>query len=61
MSLLVATLLLPLGCAKSPSDEALLKIKLYQNWELQPGDTIGDRKVLGGLGDIAVALDGNPV
>ncbi|MBD2076111.1 hypothetical protein H6F86_19990 [Phormidium sp. FACHB-592] len=61
ISLLVATLLLPLGCAKSPSDEALLKIKLYQNWELQPGDTISDRKVLGGLGDIAVALDGNPV
>ena len=61
MSLLVAMLLLPLGCAKPPSEEAPLKIKLYQNWELQPGDTIADRKVLGGLGDIAVALDGNYV
>ncbi len=61
MSLLVVTLLLPLGCAKPPSEDAPLKIKLYQNWELQPGDTIADRTVLGGLGDIAVALDGNQV
>jgi hypothetical protein len=58
---LFATLLLPLGCAKSPSDEAPLTIKLYQRWELQPGDSIADRQVLGGLGDIAVALDGNRV
>ncbi|XHX78250.1 MAG: hypothetical protein RBJ76_28120 [Stenomitos frigidus ULC029] len=56
-----AALLLPLGCAQAPVEEAPLKIKLYQTWELHPGAMIGDRKVLGGLGDIAMALDGNPV
>ena len=59
-SLLVAALFLPLGCTQ-PSDESSLNIKLYQNWVLQPGDTIADRKVLGGLGDISIALDGNRV
>lgn len=58
---LVATLLLPLGCTKPPSDESPLIIKLYQSWELQPDDTIADRKVLGGLGDISIALAGNRV
>lgn len=59
--ILVGILLLSLGCAKVPSYESRLNIKLYQSWELQPGDTIADRKVLGGLGDISIALDGNPV
>ena len=53
--------LLPLGCARTPNSEATLDIKLYQSWELQPGDTIGDRQVLGGLGDISIALKGNQV
>lgn len=61
VGLLVATLLFPVGCTKPPSPESPLSIKLYQSWELQPGDTIADRKVLGGLGDISIALDGNQV
>ncbi|MBW4692419.1 MAG: hypothetical protein KME27_11705 [Lyngbya sp. HA4199-MV5] len=60
VGLLVATLL-PIGCTKAPSPESPLNIKLYQSWELQPGDKIADRAVLGGLGDIAIALDGNQV
>lgn len=55
------SLLLPLGCVRAPRDDATLNIKLYQTWQLQPGDTIGDRRVLGGLGDISIALDGNSV
>lgn len=58
---LLLTTLLPVGCAKTPSPESPLNIKLYQSWELQPDDTIADRKVLGGLGDISIALDGNQV
>ncbi|PSB24840.1 hypothetical protein [Stenomitos frigidus] len=53
--------LLPLGCARTPDKNSTLDIKLYQTWELQPGDTIGDRPVLGGLGDISIALKGNNV
>lgn len=60
MALLLAVLLLPLGCS-SPAPEPPITLKLYQSWELQPGDTIAGRRVLGGLGDISIALEGNNV
>ncbi len=53
--------LLPFGCTSPPKGDPPLSIKLYQTWQLQPGDTIGDRSVVGGLGDISVALDGHNV
>ena len=53
--------LLPFGCARAPSSDSTLDIQLYQTWELQPGDSIGDRRIVGGLGDISIALDGNSV
>lgn len=58
---ILASLVLPLGCTRTPNQDATLDIKLYQTWQLQPGDTVGDRRVLGGLGDISIALDGNKV
>ncbi|MGA7936231.1 MAG: hypothetical protein WCA35_21940 [Kovacikia sp.] len=54
-------LLLPIGCTRSTSNLPPLDIKLYQAWELQPGDIIGEREVVGGLGDISIALNGNNV
>ncbi|MBW4694795.1 MAG: hypothetical protein KME27_23855 [Lyngbya sp. HA4199-MV5] len=57
----ILTLSLPFGCARAPSTAPTLDIKLYQAWELQPGDVLGDRRILGGLGDISIALDGNSV
>lgn len=54
-------LLLITACSDSPTPQPTLDIRLHQNWELQPGDTIANRRVLGGLGDIAIQLDGNPV
>ena len=53
--------LLPFGCTRTATTDSTLDVKLYQTWELQPGDTIGDRQVLGGLGDISIALKGNNV
>lgn len=53
--------LLLFGCDRTPSRVATRNIKLYQSWELQPGDTLGDRRILGGLGDISISLDGNRV
>ncbi|XGW00049.1 MAG: hypothetical protein ACAF41_14080 [Leptolyngbya sp. BL-A-14] len=52
---------LPVGCNRAPDDTPTLNIKLYQSWELQPGDTLGDRRILGGLGDISISLEGNNV
>lgn len=57
---LLAILLLT-GCTRPSDSEPPLEIRLYQSWELQPGDTIAGRSVIGGLGDISIALDGNPV
>lgn len=57
----LALALLSFGCSRAPSADIAPAIKLYQTWELQPGDTIGDRTVLGGLGDISLDLDGNSV
>lgn len=54
-------LLLPFGCARTPSTAPPINIKLYQTWELQPGDVLGGRRILGGLGDISISLDGNSV
>lgn len=57
MVLLIALWVLPLGCSRS-APEPPITLKLYQSWELQPGDSIGGRQILGGLGDISIALNG---
>ncbi len=57
----ISMLLLPIGCTPTPSTTSAVDLKLYQKWELQPGDTVGGRSVLGGLGDISIALNGNRV
>ncbi len=61
IGLLLAVFLLPGGCTLSNTPASTVDIKLYQSWELQPGDQVGGRSVLGGLGDISIALDGNSV
>ena len=55
------SLLLPFGCARAPDPDATRDVTLYQAWQLQRDDTVGDRRVLGGLGDISIALGGNSV
>ena len=49
------------GCTPNPVAEAPIDVKLYQNWELQPGDTVAGYSVMGGLGDLSIALNGNKV
>ncbi len=49
------------GCTPEPVAEAPIDVKLYQNWELQPGDTVAGYSVMGGLGDLSIALKGNKV
>lgn len=46
------------GCASQPSSQPPIDIQLFQKWELQRGDTIAGYRVLGGLGDISIALKG---
>lgn len=54
-------LLSAVGCTQQFAAEPLREIQLYQNWELQPGDAVGGHSVLGGLGDISIALNGDSV
>ncbi|MBW4520437.1 MAG: M23 family metallopeptidase [Scytolyngbya sp. HA4215-MV1] len=49
------------GCSSQASNPPIVDIQLYQQWQLQPGDTIAGRSVTGGLGDISIELDGNAV
>jgi hypothetical protein len=38
-----------------------IAVKLYQAWELQPGDRVSGYAVIGGLGDITIDLQGQPI
>lgn len=54
-------LLLVGGCTPQPVAEAPIEVPLYQTWELQPGDAVAGYSVMGGLGDISIALKGNTI
>lgn len=53
----IGLLLLAGGCASAKA-VAPRKLQLYQNWALQPGSEIAGYSVVGGLGDVAIALNG---
>ncbi len=57
----VVVLLTTLGCTPEPAAEPPIDVKLYQTWELQPGDAVAGYSVTGGLGDISIALQGDTV
>ena len=52
-------LLAMFGCAPEPVVETPRTVQLQQNWEAQPGDDLAGHRIIGGLGDIAIALKGN--
>ncbi len=58
---IILLLLLIVSCTKQPVGESTRELELYQNWELQPGDTIANHQVKGGLGDISISLDGDNI
>jgi hypothetical protein len=49
------------GCTAIATPQEKLNLQLYQQWQLQPGDQLGGYRVVGGLGDISIALNGNSV
>jgi len=57
----LVVLLFVAGCTPKPVPEAPIEVQIYQNWELQPGDVVAGYSVIGGLGDISIALKGNAV
>ena len=57
----LVVLLFVASCTPKPVAEAPIDVQIYQNWELQPGDVVAGYSVMGGLGDISIALNGNTV
>lgn len=49
------------GCTPATRPDPALELQLLQRWQLQPGDTLGGYSILGGLGDISIALKGQSV
>ncbi|MDX2232085.1 MAG: hypothetical protein NW220_20795 [Leptolyngbyaceae cyanobacterium bins.349] len=49
------------SCNQMTDESNTIQLQVYQKWQLQPGEVINGRRVLAGLGDISIALDGNPV
>lgn len=49
------------GCTPATRPDPVLELQLLQRWQLQPGDTLGGYSILGGLGDISIALNGQSV
>jgi len=41
--------------------EPPIDLKLFQQWQFQPGDMIAGRRLLGGLGDLSIELKGKPI
>jgi hypothetical protein len=48
------------GCAKA-NNVAPRALQIQQNWQLQPGSEIAGHRILGGLGDVSIALNGDKV
>ena len=62
---LLASLLLGLALGRSwwqrYSTPEPKELKLQQAWELEPGERVADYRIVGGLGDISIALRGGSV
>lgn len=50
-----------LSCSRPSATDETVNLKLHQNWQLQRGDSVGGHSVVGGLGDISIALNGKPI
>lgn len=57
----IALLIWVSGCRSQSNSDDILKLQVYQKWQLQPGDEIQGHRILAGLGDISIALDGKSV
>ncbi|PZV18125.1 MAG: hypothetical protein DCF22_02405 [Leptolyngbya sp.] len=49
------------ACDRPSAPTETIHLKLYQNWQLQPGDKIAGYVVVSGLGDISIELNGKSV
>ena len=53
--------LVSVGCTTVSSPQVRRTLELEQQWQVQPGDTISGHPVMGGLGDISLAVNGQEI
>ena len=46
------------GCQAASQEVPPLQPEIQQNWQLQPGDEVAGHRIMGGLGDISIRLNG---
>ena len=49
------------ACSVQPSPEPLRTIQIQQTWQLQPGEQIGQHRIVAGLGEISIQMNGSSV
>ncbi|MBM0742310.1 hypothetical protein JOY44_11880 [Phormidium sp. CLA17] len=49
------------ACDRTENPNETINLKIYQNWQLQPGDKIAGFPVVSGLGDVSIELNGKSV
>ncbi|WP_199245288.1 hypothetical protein [[Phormidium] sp. ETS-05] len=47
------------GCTNGLPPEPPRTLQIQQTWELKPGDELAGHRIIGGLGDISIALSGD--
>jgi hypothetical protein len=52
--------LLLTGCGSDPANHQI-KVQVFQDWQLKPGDRLAGYQVTGGLGDISIDVHGQPI
>lgn len=58
---IVFILLIMTGCSATSIPEPIRTIEIQQSWQLQPGDIISGHRVVAGLGEISILLNGNMI
>lgn len=61
MAGLALALLMLTACDRTANPNETINLKLYQNWQLQPGDKVAGFPVVSGLGDVSIELNGKSV
>lgn len=49
------------GCTTVAEEVPPRHLEMQQQWDLQPGSVVSGRRIIGGLGDISVDLDGSAI
>lgn len=50
-----------IGCSSQAEEVPPRRLEMQQQWDLQPGSVVSGQRIIGGLGDISVDLEGGAI